>query len=81
MIPMTEDRFIEMVEKLMDSAKERAVEEAQHVLKSGAIDIGSYDEDSYLLPKAFVSVYADRLHSQLSIPQNKKEIANLKHFL
>jgi hypothetical protein len=80
---ITEEQFIEMVSELMDTTKADALEKAKSLYRSGAIDPESYD-DNFILPKIFMTAYADRINDMWHprrLSKTQEEIKNIKHFI
>ena len=51
MNPKTQDKINELVDLFAASLKE----ECERLCRSGAVDVGSYDPDNYVLPKLLVT--------------------------
>ncbi|MCK9593825.1 MAG: hypothetical protein M0Q91_17635 [Methanoregula sp.] len=59
---ITEDGFISKVAELMDITKADALEKARTIYRSSSFNVTSDAwENDYLLPKLFMTAYADRI--------------------
>lgn len=79
---MTEQEFLDKVNKILPDINELIIKKAKHIIKSGAIDLESY-EDSYLLPKIFMSAMGTEIRFQYK-PHATKDIKlrnNLENLL
>jgi hypothetical protein len=79
---MKYDDYIAKVEELMDGVKADAIRHAKIAWDSGALDTSAFD-NTYVLPKIFVTAYARRMRSQFS-PLSKghlDDVKNLENFI
>lgn len=64
------DIFLDRVEELADETHDDILKSARELLKSGAVDLGEY-EDNYILPKLFMTAYALRMEELWSPPRGR----------
>jgi hypothetical protein len=80
---MTKEQFLAKVKEMLDDGfVDFIMKRAEKALKSGAINLDSY-EDDYVLPKIFMSAMGDEIKFQYK-PHNPKDIRtrnNLEKFL
>ncbi len=81
---MTREQFLAKIVDLCGTLNETAAQKAEYMLKTGCVDVGSYD-DNYELPKlAMVAIcrsLADQFLPPRPTPKQKEEIENISIFI
>ena len=67
MNPKTQDKINELVDLFASSLKV----ECERLCRSGAVDVGSYDPDNYVLPKILVTAAILRRKDDFAPPFDK----------
>jgi len=81
---MTEEQFLEKVEKLIPEINDLIRNRAKKILTSGCINLSEYD-NNFLLPKLFMSAIGEEIAYQFSPTGNSRKdrqtIKNIQIFL
>lgn len=79
---MTKKRAMAMIRELLEQADKSILDKAEHLLRSGAVDISNFHKDDYTLAKALIyTTLRDAADNWRPVGDVGKElIDNLEHF-
>jgi hypothetical protein len=79
---MTRARFYRKTKELLDTTNDLIMEIVERKLSSGALDIMSYDDENYELPKILLCSALKEMSLRLEplSLKGKHEVKNLSHF-
>lgn len=70
---MTKEQFFKRVDELIEENDKAIREKAEKILKSGCVDLASY-EDDFRLPKCFMCAFGRFMESGLGWKPHSKEL-------